>query len=76
MRRRRLHWDVPTDDPPAKHPYRDTLLVYLALAVVVVLFAWLTGGSLRRALVVAALFWLAGSAYGLVTQRRKRRELG
>ena len=76
MRRRRLHWDESRDEPAPKHPYRDTLLVYLALAVVVVLFAWLTGGSLRRALVVAALFWLAGSAYGLVTQRRKRRELG
>ena len=78
MRRRRLHWDVPRDEPPAKHPYRDTMLVYLALALVVVGFAWLTGGGLRRALVVAALFWLAGSSYGIVTQRRKRRsrELG
>jgi hypothetical protein len=49
------------------------MLVYLALAVVVVLVAWLTGGSLRRALLVAALFWLAGTSYGLVTQRRRRR---
>jgi hypothetical protein len=71
--RRRLHWDVPRDEPLAQHPYRDTMLVYLALSLVVVGFAWLTGGSLRRAIVVAALFWLAGTAYGLVTQRRKRR---
>jgi Flp pilus assembly protein TadB len=75
--RRRLEWDEPREPPP-KHPYRDTILVYSVLALVVVGFAWLTGGDLTRALVVAALFWLAGTAYGLVAKRRRlrrRREL-
>jgi hypothetical protein len=72
-RRRRLLWDVPDDTPPARHPYRDTVLVYTGLALVVVLFAWATGGELGRAVVVAALFWLAGTSYGLLAQRRKQR---
>jgi ATP:ADP antiporter, AAA family len=32
----RLLWDVP-DPPPTRHPYRDTLVVYAGLAIVIVL---------------------------------------
>jgi hypothetical protein len=70
--RRRLHWDTPRE-PTAKHPYRDTALVYLGFAVVIVVVAVATGGGFRSAVVAAALFWVAATSFGIVTQRRRRR---
>lgn len=50
MRRRR-------EQPPLpKRPYRDSLVVFLVLGAVIVVMAWVTGGDLGRALVVAAAF--------------------
>jgi Flp pilus assembly protein TadB len=67
---RRLRWGVP--EPPApKHPYRDTLLVYAGLAVIVVLIAWATGGGLVKALVVAGAFFLVATAW--TTYRLRQR---
>jgi len=62
--KRRLRWRPP-EAPPPKHPVRDTLLVYAGLAVVVVLVAWITGGSLRKAVVVAVLFYVAASLWSV-----------
>jgi hypothetical protein len=61
---RRLHWGAPKAPPP-KHPIRDTLLVYGSLAGVVVLVAWLSGGSLPRAFVVAAVFFVLASLWNV-----------
>lgn len=75
---KRLRWeDERPAEPPPKHPYRDTALVYLGFAVVIVGLAWITGGDLTKAVVVAGLFWLAGTSFGVVSWRRKlrRREL-
>ena len=69
---RRLRWGAP--EPPApKHPYRDTLLVYAGLALIVVLIAWATGGGLVKALIVAAAFFLVASAW--TTYRLRQRVL-
>jgi len=73
-RPRRLKWGVP-EQPTPKHPYRDTALVYLGLAVVVVIVAVATGGALVNALVIAGLFWLAATTYGILNWRRKLRKL-
>ena len=72
-RPRRLQWGVP-EQPPPKHPYRDTLLVYGAFAVVIVIVAWATGGGVLRALVFAVLFYLVASAWSISRWRARMRE--
>ena len=62
---RRLRWGPPPAPRP-KHAYRDTLLVYLFLCILVVLFAWLSGGSVVRGVVVAAILFVVGTTYSLV----------
>ena len=55
-------------DPPRKmpkHPYRDSALIYGALALVVVVLAFLTGGGVLRAVVYAALVFVAATAVEL-----------
>ena len=70
---RRLRWGTP--DPPApKHPYRDTLVVYAALALVVVLVAWATGGGLWRAIAVAVVFFVAATAWNTYRLRQRARK--
>jgi hypothetical protein len=70
---RRLNWGVP-ETPPPKHPYRDTLLVYAAFAIVLVLVAWLTGGGVRRAAAIALLFFVVATAWTSYRFRAKLRE--
>jgi Flp pilus assembly protein TadB len=70
--RRRLRWGPP-ETPQPKHPVRDTLLVYAGLAVVVVLVAWVTGGSLRKAVVVAVLFYIVASLWSVLRLRGRQR---
>jgi membrane protein YdbS with pleckstrin-like domain len=61
---RHLHW--PSEPPRPKHGYKDTVLVYLFLGVIVVLFAWLSGGNVVKGVVVAAILFVVGSVYSLV----------
>ena len=67
---RRLRWEA-EPRPVPKRPYRDTVLVYLGFAVVIVVIATATGGGFVRAVVIAGLFWAAATAYGLVNMRRR-----
>jgi Flp pilus assembly protein TadB len=70
---RRLRWGTP--DPPApKHPYRDTLLVYGALALIVVVVAWATGGGLLRAIAVAVAFFVVATTWNTYRLRQRGRE--
>jgi Flp pilus assembly protein TadB len=70
---RRLEWGGPPEKPTTR-PYRDTFLVYGALAVIVVLVAWATGGSLGRAVVVALFFFAAACAWNVYRLRARARE--
>lgn len=70
---RRLRWEQPEREPP-KRPYRDTALVYLGFAVVIVIVAVATGGGFVRALVYAFGFWVLATVYGMWRWRRKLRE--
>ena len=62
------------DGPPPKHPYRDTLVVYGVLSVVLVLVAWLTGGPIGKAIAVAILFFVAATGWTMLKFRSQLRE--
>ena len=72
-RPRRLHWGL-HEQPPPKHPYRDTLVIYAVFAVLIVAVASLTGGGVARAAVIAALFYVVASAWSLSRWRTRLRE--
>jgi hypothetical protein len=58
-----LKWGGIPEVPPPKNPYRDTLIVYGALSLIIVLVAWLTGGSVGKAIVIAGFFYVVASAW-------------
>jgi len=70
---RRLKWGVP-EPPPPKHPYRDTVLVYAGLSVVIVIVAWLTGGGVARAVAVAVVFFVVAGGWTIFRFHSKLRE--
>jgi Flp pilus assembly protein TadB len=72
---RKLEWGGPPHQP-TKRPYRDTFLVYGALSVVVILVAWLTGGSLGRAVIVALVFFGAASVWNVYRLRTRKEPAG
>ena len=57
-----IRWPVP-EQPPPKRPYRDTVLFHLALAVVIVVVAFLTGGSVSRAVAFAGAFFVLATSW-------------
>ena len=62
--KRHLRW--PAEPPKPKHAYRDTFFVYGGLCILVIVFAWATGGSVVRGIVVAAILFVVGTTYSLV----------
>jgi hypothetical protein len=72
-RPRRLQWEHPAKPHP-KHPYRDTFLSYAGLAAIVVIFAWVTGGAVGKAAVVAIAFFVLASSWSAYRLRVKLRE--
>jgi hypothetical protein len=72
---RRLSWGLPAG-PPARRPLRDSLLLYGAFAVVVVLFGVLTGGSAVRSVAIAAVFFVCAVGWTAWRLRRRRRRAG
>ena len=71
-RPRRLRWGVP-EQPLPKHPYRDSMLVYGFFALLVVLLAWITGGSVAKAVVIAAAVWAAATIWSVMRWRQRLR---
>jgi hypothetical protein len=62
---RRLRWGLPENTKP-KHAYRDTMLVYAGLCIALVLFAWLSGGSVVKGVIVAVVVFVVATTYSLV----------
>ena len=69
---KRLQWGLP-DTPRPSHPYRDTLIVYGVLALLIVLVAWLTDGAVGKAVVIAAFFFVVASLWSLYRWRTRLR---
>jgi nicotinamide riboside transporter PnuC len=69
----KLKWGGVPDLPPPKNPFRDTLFVYGALSLIVVVVAWLTGGSIGRAIVIAVFFFVVASGWTIWRFRTRAR---
>ena len=63
-------WATPEEPLPAR-PYRDTLLFHLALAAIIVLVAWATGGGIGRALAFAIAFFVVATAWSWSRWRKR-----
>jgi Flp pilus assembly protein TadB len=61
------------EQPTPKHPYRDTLIIYAVFAVLIVVVAWVTGGGVARAAIVAVFFYVAASAWSVTRWRMRLR---
>lgn len=70
--RRRLQWGE-AEPPRLEHPYRDSLLVYGALAFLIVLIAWVSGSAVGKAAVIAVAFFVCASAWSLARWRNRLR---
>jgi nicotinamide riboside transporter PnuC len=68
-----LRWGGP-ETPPPKRPYRDSIVLYAVMAVVIVLVAWLTGGGVGRAVVFALLFFVVATVWSMWRWRDRLRE--
>lgn len=60
--------------PLPAHPYRDTAIVYGIMAVILVVLAGVTGGSLVRAIGAGTIFWLVATAWSWWKFRGRIRE--
>ena len=70
---RKLHWGLVPEAPPTTHPYRDTFIVYGVFAIFIVLVAWLTGGAVGKAVVIAAFFFVVASVWSAYRWRIRLR---
>jgi predicted lysophospholipase L1 biosynthesis ABC-type transport system permease subunit len=68
-----LRWPV-EETKPLEHPYRDTVIVYALLAVLLVAIAALTGYDVGAAAAIAVAFFVAATAWSIVSWRRRLRK--
>ena len=54
-----------------RHPYRDSAILNAVLAGLLLLIAWLTGGELRTAAIVAVAFFVLATAWNWWRFRRR-----
>ncbi len=57
--------------PLPKRPYRDAALVYGGMGAVILVFAWLTGGGLAKALVIALAFTVLATGWSWFRFRQR-----
>jgi len=59
--------------PLPKRPYRDSAIFHLALGGLLLVVAWLTGGSLGRALIWATLYVVVATTWSWWRFRQRMR---
>jgi len=69
-----VRWESPSRRALPRRPYRDSVLLYGAMAVLLVVVAAATGGSLVRAVVIGAFFFVAATAWSWRRWRERLRE--
>ena len=52
-----------SEQPRPRRLYRDTLVLNLVLAVLIVVISWATGGGFGRALVFATMYLVVATAW-------------
>jgi hypothetical protein len=62
-----------SDLPPLRHPYRAVALLHGGLAVVILVFAGLTGGDLTRAVAFAAGYFVIATGWSWFRFRQRER---
>jgi hypothetical protein len=62
-----------SDLPPLRHPYRAVALLHAGLAVVILVFAGLTGGNLTRAVGFAAAYFVLATGWSWFRFRQRER---
>ena len=71
--RKIVHWEARPGRLP-RRPYRDSVVLYGALAVLLVVVAAATGGSVVRALVIGAFFFVVATAWSWRRWRERLRD--
>ena len=71
--RKVVRWESSPRRPP-RRPYRDSVVLYGAMAILLVVVAAATGGGLVRAVVVGALFFVAATAWSWRRWRERLRD--
>jgi membrane protein implicated in regulation of membrane protease activity len=51
------------EPPRSRHPFRDTVIMYCVLALVIVIVGAFTGGGLMKAILVAVAFFVGATAW-------------
>ena len=62
-----------SDLPPLNLPYRATALLHAGLAVMILLVAWLTGGGMTKALLVAVGYFVVATGWSWFRLRQRER---
>jgi Na+/melibiose symporter-like transporter len=71
---KRLRWEDPVERSSLpKRPYRDTVVVYAVMAVLIVVIAKLTGGDVARAAIVAGAVFVVATLWSFRTWRNRLR---
>jgi membrane protein implicated in regulation of membrane protease activity len=60
--------------PRSRHPFRDTVIMYGVLALVIVVVSAFTGGGLMKAILVAAAFFVGATAWSWWRYSRRTAE--
>ena len=70
---KKIRWQMPERQIP-KHPYRDSAILYGALASVFIGVTALTGGNVGRSVLIACALFVAATAYAWWRWRQRIRE--